>query len=329
MDVKKIFDEISKKINITEDEFMAKVKKKCEKFSGLITEEGAAYLVAKELGIDTFEAENKRRLQIKNIVPGMKNLNFVGRIIKITPVNEFKTSDGKGKVANLYIADETDYIRVTLWNDQVKIVEDGLIKVGDVVQVINGISRENIFGEPEISLGKYGTIKAISFDLPPLEQLPKILSYPRTSINKLKEGNFEIRAHIVHVFNGNFLFEVCPQCENALQNGFCATHGNVEPKPCLVISCILDDGTGIIRAVFFREVAEKLITANSSEISRLEKEKRYEFINGKIIGKEMIFLGSIKINKISNKFEMVVKDIKDLNVLEESKKIFKKMGVEW
>ncbi|MFQ6062468.1 MAG: DUF2240 family protein, partial [Methanosarcinales archaeon] len=161
MAIEEILSEIEKQTDVSRQELQERIDKKQKDLSGLVSLEGAAHLVAKELGVDLLE-KTKRRLEMKNIVSGMKNVNVVGRIFNISGINEFKRQDGSsGKVVNLFVGDSTDYIRLALWNDQTKLVEEGQIKLGDVIQIVNGFAKENVFGNIEIALGKYGSIRLV------------------------------------------------------------------------------------------------------------------------------------------------------------------------
>ncbi len=323
----KILEEIVKRSGISQQEIEKMISSKQEELSGLISLEGAAYLVARELGID-LEPMARKRLEIKNIVSGMKNVNIIGRVFKISDITNFKTSDGKdGKVVSIFIGDSSGFVRLPLWNDQVKIVEEGLLKVGSAVQVMNGIARENIFGDVEISLGKYGSIKEIEAeDLPSIEEiLSSFKSSPRVLIKDIKPGIFEIRATIVHVFKNKLFFDVCPVCGNTLEENKCKEHGEVEASPALVVSCILDDGTSNIRAVFFREQAEKLLEMKAEELKNLENS--FEVVEEKLLGREIIVTGRVKKNKIFDRLELIVNEFKDLNPEEESKKLLEELNL--
>jgi ssDNA-binding replication factor A large subunit len=117
------------------------------------------------------------------------------------------------------------------------------------------------------------------------------------------------------------LFDVCSICGDKLIQNKCQEHGEVEPSKALVISCVVDDSTSSIRAVFFRELAERIITTQVSELASLDSEKRYELIKERLLGKELILIGKVKKNKIFNRLELIVNEVKDLNALEESKKL--------
>lgn len=330
MSLEEIVAEIELKSNLSKEEILDKINKKYEELSGLITKEGAAYIVARELNVD-LAVEKKRRLQAKNIFPGMKNINFVGRVFKISPINEFLRQGGsKGKVCNLFIGDETGFVKLPLWNDQVKILEDRLIQVGDLIQITNGIARENVYGDLEIVLGRFGHIHAIenSEEFPSAEELNnKFFSIPnkRIFIKDVKEGYNLIIGTIVHLFKSKFIFEVCSICGSPLSKKRCSVHGGAEANQALMISGIIDDGTENLRFVLFRELAEKLLGSKVTEFLEIEEGKRYEFVKGKILGKEVEFLGRVKKSNITNDWEMIVSEVKDLNALEESKKLVEEL----
>jgi len=320
-----VLDKIEKKSNISRKELEEKINKKYEELEGLITKEGAAYLIARDFGISLPTAS--KRLQIKNILPGMKNINASGRIFRISQINEFERADGsKGRVVNIFVSDGTSHVRIPLWNEQVDLIEAESVKLGDVIQITNGLARENVFGDIEISLGRFGRIMQIedSMEFPAVEKLVERFfsaSSERVSIKDIVPGNFEIKATVAHVFNGKFLFNVCPVCSCSLDGDKCAEHGIVEPNFALVISCIVDDGTGNIRIVFFRELAENLCNISPQELASLDTEERYKAIKEKLLGRELIISGRVRKNKIFDRLEMMANDFKDLNVLEESKKL--------
>lgn len=330
--VDEIVEEIEKRTGVSREEILKKIEEKQKELSGLISEEGAAHLVARELGINLLE-EIRRKLEIKNIVPGMRNVNVVGRVFRVSRINGFKRADGsEGRVANFFIGDSSGFARVVLWDKQVKILEEEYVKLGDTVQVFNGLARENIFGDIEISLGKYGGVKVIedSFDLPSVEELNRSFFSPqRIKISEATPGIFEVHGNIVQIFKGNYIFNVCPVCENTvkeIEGKFkCQEHGEIEAKPQLVISAVIDDGTGNLRVVFFRDLAEKISGISANELLKMEEEKRFEYLKNRLLGKEIVVSGRIKKNKVFDRLELVVNVCKHLNISEESKRLAKEI----
>ena len=138
MPLSQIKEKIIKEGSLSEAELDTKIKEKMDKLSGLISEEGAAHIIANELGIKLFEVSGK--LQVQNILAGMSNVEVSGKVVKKYEVREFATEKRKGKVGSFLIADETGLIRVVLWNDQTDLFEK--FNEGDVVRINNGPFRD-------------------------------------------------------------------------------------------------------------------------------------------------------------------------------------------
>jgi len=335
MSLEEILVELERSTGLSKEELMKKVEQKKSEFSDLVSLDGAAHLVANELGLDLLE-KRRHKLEIKNVVSGMRNVNLIGRIFNITPSIEFERQDGsRGKVVNIFVGDDTGFVRIPLWNDQVDHVEKGDFKLGDSLQVANGMAKEGIYGGVEITIGKYGLINRIECeDLPTLEYLRKkylSTNLERKPIKDLVPGKTEILGTIVNIFEGKMFFEICPTCTNTLnrndQKSICPQHGEVEPAHALLITAIMDDGTATIRAVFFREQAEKTLGISAKDLEEVEEGKRYGLVKEKLLGKELQLTGRVKKNKITDIIEFIVGDAKDLNVLEESKRLAKEFGV--
>ena len=113
-----LIKKLSSESGLSESEIVSKIEEKRAELSDLISEEGAAYIVAKELGVAIIKQE---RLDIANIIPGMQNVDVIGKITRISPIREFSTEKAKGRVANVTIADTTSSVRISLWNDGVEI----------------------------------------------------------------------------------------------------------------------------------------------------------------------------------------------------------------
>lgn len=299
---------IQKEAKLTPEKLNELIDDKILEFSGMITKEAAAHLVARELEVNLPKADGAK-LQIKNIVSGMRGINIIGRVFKISPITNFQKKNGdKGRVSNIFVSDGTGYTRVPLWNDQVKIVEEEVIKVGDAVQIFGGFSKDNIYGEVEISVGKFGGLRKVEDDYnlaPSMESIQRsvISENRRMKISDLVPGTSEIKGTVVQVFKGKFLFD-----SDSGEKG-------------MVVSIIVDDGSGDIRTVMFRDVAEKATGLKTKDLEPLDPDQRLELVKGKLLGKELIISGKVKNNTFFQKLEIVADYIKDLNPLDESKRI--------
>lgn len=292
----KLVERIAKSANIDISEVERKVEAKKAKLSGLISKEGAAQIVAAELGIN-FDSE---MLKISEVVDGMKRANVTGKIIKLNPVREFERNGRKGKVASFTLADETANVRVALWDtNHISLIEEGKIGLNSVVEISSGNVRNG-----EIHLSSFGEIK------PSKEKIDKVVEGQMTHEKKIKDAqagqNIRTRAVIVHAFEPRY-FEVNPETgrkftEEDKNNG-------LRPKKRALLNVTLDDGTETIRSVAFGEQINQLgLTDN--EIFSLEE---YNKAKDKILGEEKLFSGSVRINSFSNSPELTIQAVENID----------------
>lgn len=315
--IDEIIAKIAKATAETEEDIYRMIEDKQVEMSGLISEEGAAYLVAKELGVELRREVEK--LNIESVAAGMQNADVTGKITRIFPVREFKTEKAEGRVANIIIADKTGSIRVSLWNEEIEKLNS--LSVGDVIRV-RGFVRDNN-GQPEMRMGRKGNIiklhDAEGFDTIVYERKAE-----RSSVSELREGFYRsIRAPILQIFDTNLFFEICPECRKRLketETSFtCAEHCEVIPNYGMIVSGIIDDSTGNIRAVFFTEAAEKIIGMSVADAKKLfDRKKKTESILSQIpLGKEFVFEGSVRRNAFFDRLEFVVNDVKAVDIKKE------------
>jgi len=331
--LEEILSEIEKNTKFSRKQIYERIKKKQEELSGLVSLEGAGHLVARDLGVNLLITQ-KRELKIKEVVNGMKNINLKGRIIQISEKREFDRKDGsKGSVCNLILTDGTGEIRLPLWDKQVSMIDEGIIKEGDVVEVKNALAKENIFGGVELGLPKYARLEKVEDD----ESMPRQViggRFQRTQIKDLKEGNYEIKGNIVQIFNVNPLFQTCSECKAKVEikeNGYeCPEHGKVEPEINMIISGIVDDGSGTIRSVFFRDQAKTLTGLDPSVLSNMPQEEAVNLIKDHALGNEIIMKGRVQKNKIFDTLEIIVNEVEELNIEEESKRLINEIkSIKW
>ena len=325
-----IVKEISEQSGKSEKEIRRLIQQKEDELSGLVSETGAAHIVARELGIKLLKKIDNR-LCIKNIILGMSSVNVYGMVIKISEIRNFiKKDKTTGKVASFVLADETGSVRVVLWNDETDVIEK--FKIGSIIEV-SGYTRESMNKKPEIALGRSGQIlKKECANFPSIEELQRMYMTNTSeivNISELKDGNENtIMACLVQIFTSNCFYEICPECDKRvkkIESEFsCPEHGIVNPKFSIVLSGVVDDGTGNIRIVFFRNIAEKLIGMKTEEVIKM-KDNIFDLAR-KNIGKEFIFSGIIKKNKLFENLEFISRSIEDVNVKKESERLINNLN---
>ncbi|MBL7206712.1 MAG: hypothetical protein ISS36_03885 [Candidatus Aenigmarchaeota archaeon] len=328
--IEEIIKEISKQAGKGEDEIKKLVKEKQEELSGLVSAEGAAYIVGRELGASLIK-EGRKELKIKNLVSGLRSADLTAKIVRIFEPKEWQKKDKKGKVQSIILGDETGTIRLSLWNDEV-----GKYKIndGDVVKIKGAYVKEGFNDNLDISIGR-GTLEKTDDKIEVSEnfQIQNTNTAKRTTLDEAKEGMFgEFRASLVQMFARKPFFEICPTCETKVEENdgkrTCSDHGVVEPKIRLIVSGVMDDGYNNIRAVFFAESAEKIIGKSTEEVknsfNETEIEKFYESLQS--LGKDFIVKGRIKINTFSEKPELMVNSVEDINLKAECEKLIGDLG---
>lgn len=297
----KILEKIAKSANLEKEEIERRVEAKRAKLSGLISKEGAAQVVAAELGI-SFEDE---KLKINELLPGMKRVNFVGKVINLFSVRTFVRNGQEGKVANMVVADDTSNVKVVLWDvNHIELIEKDQVAVDKVVEISNASMRDN-----EVHLGSFSDFKLSD------ETLDKVVTervVKKKNISDFRVGdNSSVRAFIVQAFEPRF-FNVCPECKKKVMpeaDGFvCAEHGKVVPEKRALINIVLDDGTESIRTVLFHEALPKI------GITELDNPERLLNQREDLLGKEMVFLGNVRNNKFFNNPEFIIDEVQKINL---------------
>jgi len=294
---------------LTEEEVERRVLEKKSKLSDLISKEGAAQIVAAELGVD-FDGQ---RVKINELMMGMRRLSMIAKVTKMFPPRPFKTKNGvDSKVMNMYIADETSSTKCVLWDvNQIKNFEDGKIKEGDVIEIKDASVRDNNQAL-EIHVGSMSEIKLST------EKMDNIVTRKAESAVEMKLAavtenvRANVRAVIVQVFEPRF-FNVCPECSKKVtfegDKFTCMTHGAVLPKEKSLITFTIDDGTANLRAVGFTDVIKTLFSVDDAGIKLITPERR-----NSLLGKEMIFLGRGRKNAMYNNMEFLINEVEEANV---------------
>lgn len=291
-----IIDKIVKEGNLPKEEIENRVNQKLNTLAGLISKEGAAHIVANELGIKLFE-QTSGKLKINGILPGMKNIDLEAKVRQVYELREFtRKSDGvKGQVASFLAGDDTGVTRFVLWGKAADNIKN--IKEGDVVKVSGGSVKENN-GYKEVHVPDNAT-----FEINPEGVTVEAALAPQRQTKKISdlqeyEDNVDIMGTIVQLFDPTF-FEICPECGKrvrAKEEGFfCEAHGKQTPAYSYVFNLVLDDGTGTIRVGFFKKSAEALLEKGESEILEFkDNPSKYEPIKTDLLGKIIKVTGRTK-----------------------------------
>ena len=88
-------DEIIAKIietGIEQGEVEAKIREKQEEYGGLLTEAGAAYAIAKDLGIELGFEPKHEPIHVKDIKADLEGVDVEGKVTQVFPVKRWEQS---------------------------------------------------------------------------------------------------------------------------------------------------------------------------------------------------------------------------------------------
>jgi len=289
---------ISESSGVSIEDIKRRVEAKQAKLSGLISKEGAAQVIASELNIN-FE---KQLVKICHLVSGMRNINVFGKIIEMSPVREYNKNSRNGRIASFILADESGNIRTVLWDENhIELIVKGEIVEGSLVEINNAGVRNT-----ELHLGSFSDIK-ISDKILNSVVTERVFLNKNISDFSFNE-NVSARAFIVNMFEPRF-FEVCQVCRKKIVDNECIEHGKVIGEKRSLLSFVIDDGTGSIRATVFSEVLEKIMEKNEIENSELFALKKQDFL-----GKELVIKGQVRRNSMFDNYDFIVSEIGDVDI---------------
>lgn len=309
-------EKILKSGKLTSVELEKRTKEKINELSGLISEEGATHIIANELGINLFPQGEK--LKIKEVYSGMRDVEVVGKVVRKFEVREFAKGERTGKVCSILVGDETGTLRVVFWNDHVNLLQG--FQEGDTLQVKHGYVRENN-NTKELHLGERSQI-VVNPVGETISSVRQSASHERKSIKDLQGGaGAELLGTVIQIFDPRF-FLVCPRCNRKAQEQEgktrCQEHGDVEAALSYVLNCMVDDGTGTIRGVFWKNQIHHLLQKSEQDMVQYrDNPASFENVKTDLLGEQLKLTGTVRKNEMFDRLEFNVQLVEKANPEEE------------
>ena len=323
MSAEEVVEKIVEETEMDEDEVQEKLEDKMEEFSGLVSEEGASHLVAKEHGVQ-IAAEENEDLKIDNIVPDMRKVHVKAKVLNISDVNTFERDDEEedGRVQNLVLGDETGTIRVTLWDEQTEIADK--IEEGVGIEIAGAYTVEDNQGSAELRLGDDVQVKMLDDDEVPEVDDSNSMSTKEVSVREVnQEGNsYRVKGMLMKVYTSNPFYRVHPDTGDTVRendDGEYLTDDGEEvedPEGRLAVSGVIDDGTETIRTVFFGEQAREVLEVDEET----EKEMDVDTVEEAALesqGKELVVEGRTRFNDYFDRLEILCNSLEEVKTKEE------------
>ncbi|HUI00857.1 MAG TPA: hypothetical protein VLX56_04435 [Nitrososphaerales archaeon] len=188
------FDELVAEVlrtkpEMTKDSLMGLIQdKKRTVGSGYLTDQGALFLVAGELGV-SLQHMVSADLTLKDIQLGANDITVVARVAAVYPVSEFEKKDGsgRGRYRRVNLFDRHGVVKLTIWEDNEEAMAFRGISADTPVRVVSAYVRPGYLDQkPTLNLGKRGRIEVVTN--PALaSKLPSLSSFARAP-GAIQEG---------------------------------------------------------------------------------------------------------------------------------------------
>lgn len=142
--------------------------------SGYLTDQGALFLIAGELGV-RLQHMVSADLTLKDVQVGANDITVVARVLAVYPISEFKRKDGSGvgRYRRVVLFDSTGVGRLTIWDDNEEVMKLSGVEIDTPVRVVGAYVKPGLDGRPNLNLGKRGRIEVLT-DARVLAKLPSL-----------------------------------------------------------------------------------------------------------------------------------------------------------
>jgi replication factor A1 len=123
-------------------------------------------------------------MQIKDLQARQGDVELTAKVVDKANPREFDKFGKKGRVCNAKLKDDTGSVSLTLWNEEIDLVD-----VGDTVKITKGYVGE-WQGELQLSAGKFGKIEIIEKVEKTQSEKPK--NHTQKSIGEIEQREEEL-----------------------------------------------------------------------------------------------------------------------------------------
>lgn len=165
---------LEQKPDLTREEIEQKIKQKKEKIgAGYLTDQGAVFLIASDLGISLSEPL-KVEMGLKDLYAGAKEITLETRVLNFSPSKQFARKDGTSfNLRTLTVYDKNSTASVKLWDEKANLPDLENLKPGDLIKIIKAYVKSDLNGNPTINVGTGSSIEHLvnSSDIPSIDSI--------------------------------------------------------------------------------------------------------------------------------------------------------------
>jgi replication factor A1 len=266
-----------------------------------------------KLKLKPLEKRGMGSVKVGEVKADMRGFDLEARVMKVYPPREYS----KGMMASLVAGDSTGTIRVVLWDEKSKVA--GELKEGDAIRVRNAYSKANMNQEAEVHIGRYSEVTVDSRSkVPTAGEISEMMTEEKRIADLDASDRFvKITGKIVQVEDKPLFYTTCSECGKKAQNlggeWMCEECGVVEGTPNMIASVVVEDDSGNVRAIAFKDKAEKILGMDLEEAMNIIGETQDEKAplaqaRGRIVGSKVALLGKVSYNEYSDQLEFIVDD---------------------
>ena len=231
------------------EEIEKMIEDKKGKFAGLLTDAGAAFMIAKDLKVELGVGDASEFLKIGKLEDGAQNVDLTVRILQIFSPREFEKNGKKGTLCNLLVGDETGEIRLTLWNKDAKRVQEECIERGAVL-VLKNCYVTSYKDRKQLNLsysGEMAVNPADAGEVPKLEIKSSVVK-----LKELKEGMNDVDVYA------------------RVLRSFPATEFDKDGRKGRVVNFEIGDDTAKSRAAAWNDLAGEIEKTEDGSVVKIE-----------------------------------------------------------
>ncbi len=136
------------------------IKQKKDKIgAGYLTDQGALFLIASDLGISLTEPL-KVEMGLKDLYVGAKEISLETRVLNLSPPKQYSRKDGTPFfLRTMTVYDNDSTASVKLWDEKANLPGINDLKPGDLIKIIKAYVKSDLNGSPTINIGSGATIE--------------------------------------------------------------------------------------------------------------------------------------------------------------------------
>jgi len=179
---------LEQKPELSKGDIEGLIAQKKEKIgAGYLTDQGALFLVASDLGVMISEPQ-KSEIGIKDLYAGAKEVTLQTSVLNVSPKKQFSRKDGSQFfLRSMTVYDNESAATVKMWDEKANLPEMTNISPGDLIKIIKAYVKSDLNGQLTINVGSGSTIERTSTqsNIPSIDSLTKDVSETKEGENNI------------------------------------------------------------------------------------------------------------------------------------------------